>query len=51
MIEEMLVLPFAMTGSRELLEALPRHQTAHAALLTGILAIAIAAQYLWSGLN
>jgi LuxR family transcriptional regulator, maltose regulon positive regulatory protein len=32
-----LVLPFAMTGSRELLEALPRHQTAHAALLTGIL--------------
>ena len=32
-----LVLPFAMTGSRELLEALPRHETAHAALLTGIL--------------
>ena len=32
-----LVLPFAMTGSRELLQALPRHQTAHAALLTGIL--------------
>jgi LuxR family transcriptional regulator, maltose regulon positive regulatory protein len=32
-----LVLPFAMTGSRALLEALPRHQTAHAALLTGIL--------------
>ena len=32
-----LVLPFAMTGSRELLEALPRHQTAHAALLTDIL--------------
>jgi LuxR family maltose regulon positive regulatory protein len=32
-----LVLPFAMTDSRELLEALPRHQTAHAALLTGIL--------------
>jgi LuxR family maltose regulon positive regulatory protein len=32
-----LVLPFAMTGSGELLEALPRHQTAHAALLTGIL--------------
>ncbi len=26
-----------MTGSRELLEALPRHQTAHAALLTDIL--------------
>jgi LuxR family maltose regulon positive regulatory protein len=34
-----LVLPFAMTGSRELLEALPRHQTAHAALLTEILDI------------
>jgi LuxR family maltose regulon positive regulatory protein len=32
-----LILPFAMTGSRELLEALPRHETAHAALLTGIL--------------
>ena len=32
-----LVLPFAMTGSRELLQALPRHQTAHAALLTDIL--------------
>jgi LuxR family transcriptional regulator, maltose regulon positive regulatory protein len=34
-----LVLPFAMTGSAGLLEALPRHQTAHAALLTGILDI------------
>src|SRR6266566_1740786 len=34
-----LVLPFAMTGSAELLEALPRHQTAHAALLAGILDI------------
>ncbi|MGH3205586.1 MAG: LuxR C-terminal-related transcriptional regulator [Streptosporangiaceae bacterium] len=32
-----LVLPFAMTGSRELLGALPRHQTAHAALLAEIL--------------
>jgi LuxR family transcriptional regulator, maltose regulon positive regulatory protein len=32
-----LVLPFAMTGSRELLEALPQHQTAHAALLADIL--------------
>ena len=32
-----LVLPFAMTGSRELLEALPRHGTAHAALLADIL--------------
>jgi len=34
-----LVLPFAVTGSRELLEALPRHETAHAALLAGILDI------------
>ncbi len=32
-----LVLPFAMTGSAELLEALPRHETAHAALLGDIL--------------
>jgi len=32
-----LMLPFAMTGSRVLLEALPRHQTAHASLLTEIL--------------
>jgi LuxR family maltose regulon positive regulatory protein len=32
-----LVLPFAMTGSLKLLESLPRHQTAHAALLTDIL--------------
>src|SRR4029077_17319332 len=32
-----LVLPFAMTSSRELLEALPRHETAHAALLADIL--------------
>ena len=32
-----LVLPFAMTGSLELLEALPRHETAHAALLADIL--------------
>jgi LuxR family transcriptional regulator, maltose regulon positive regulatory protein len=32
-----LILPFAMTGSRKLLEAMPRHETAHAALLTGIL--------------
>ena len=31
------VLPFLMTGSRELLEALPRHETAHAALLADIL--------------
>jgi len=32
-----LVLPFAMTGSCELLEDLPRHETAHAALLADIL--------------
>ena len=32
-----LVLPFAMTGSAELLEALPRHETAHASLLADIL--------------
>jgi len=32
-----LVLPFAMTGAGELLEALPRHQTAHAALVADIL--------------
>jgi LuxR family maltose regulon positive regulatory protein len=34
-----LVLPFAMTGSAELLEALPRHETAHAALLADVLDI------------
>jgi LuxR family transcriptional regulator, maltose regulon positive regulatory protein len=32
-----LVLPFAMTSARELLEALPHHETAHAALLAGVL--------------
>jgi LuxR family transcriptional regulator, maltose regulon positive regulatory protein len=32
-----LILPFAITGSSELLEALPRPETAHAALLTDIL--------------
>jgi LuxR family transcriptional regulator, maltose regulon positive regulatory protein len=32
-----LILPFAMTGSRELLEALPPHETAHAALRADIL--------------
>jgi LuxR family transcriptional regulator, maltose regulon positive regulatory protein len=32
-----LVLPFAMTGAAGLLEALPRHQTAHAGLLADIL--------------
>jgi len=31
------VLPFAMTGSAEPLKALPRHETAHAALLADIL--------------
>jgi LuxR family maltose regulon positive regulatory protein len=34
-----LVLPFAMTNSRELLEALPQHETAHATLLADILDI------------
>jgi LuxR family maltose regulon positive regulatory protein len=34
-----LVLPFAITGSAGLLEALPRHETAHAALLADILDI------------
>jgi LuxR family maltose regulon positive regulatory protein len=34
-----LVLPFAMTGSQELLKALPRHETTHAALLADILDI------------
>jgi LuxR family maltose regulon positive regulatory protein len=34
-----LVLPFAMTGSADLLEALPRHETAHAALLADIMDI------------
>jgi LuxR family maltose regulon positive regulatory protein len=34
-----LVLPFAITGSAGLLEVLPRHQTAHAALLADILDI------------
>ncbi|MFD3400549.1 LuxR C-terminal-related transcriptional regulator [Kribbella sp. NPDC058693] len=32
-----LILPFAITGSRELLEALPGHETAHAALAADIL--------------
>jgi LuxR family transcriptional regulator, maltose regulon positive regulatory protein len=32
-----LVLPFAMTSSGELLEALPRHETAHAALIADVL--------------
>jgi LuxR family maltose regulon positive regulatory protein len=32
-----LILPFAMTGSAGLLEALPRHETAHASLLADIL--------------
>jgi LuxR family maltose regulon positive regulatory protein len=31
-----LILPFAMTGSAELLAALPRYETAHAALLADI---------------
>jgi LuxR family maltose regulon positive regulatory protein len=32
-----LVLPFAMTGAQGLLEDLPRHETAHAALLSDVL--------------
>jgi LuxR family maltose regulon positive regulatory protein len=32
-----LILPFAMTGSRQLLETLPPHETAHAALRADIL--------------
>jgi len=32
-----LILPFAMTGARQLLEALPPHGTSHAALVTDIL--------------
>ena len=32
-----IVLPFAITGSLKLLEAMPRHQTAHAALVTDII--------------
>jgi LuxR family maltose regulon positive regulatory protein len=32
-----IILPFVMTGAGELLEAMPRNQTAHAALLTDIL--------------
>jgi LuxR family transcriptional regulator, maltose regulon positive regulatory protein len=35
--QDRLVLPFAITGSRELLETLPRHETAHAALLADLL--------------
>jgi LuxR family transcriptional regulator, maltose regulon positive regulatory protein len=34
---ERLVLPFVMTGAGDLLEAMPRHRSAHAALLTEIL--------------
>jgi LuxR family transcriptional regulator, maltose regulon positive regulatory protein len=44
-----LVLPFAMTDALELLEAMPRHQTAHAALLTDIVDVlcgnSLAARY------
>ncbi|HEY2508388.1 MAG TPA: LuxR C-terminal-related transcriptional regulator [Streptosporangiaceae bacterium] len=32
-----LILPFAMTGSIDLFETMPRHETAHTALLTDIL--------------
>jgi LuxR family maltose regulon positive regulatory protein len=34
-----LVLPFAITGSLELLEAMPRHETAHTALVTDIVEV------------
>jgi LuxR family maltose regulon positive regulatory protein len=34
-----LILPFAVTGSLELLKAIARHKTAHAALLTDILGV------------
>jgi LuxR family maltose regulon positive regulatory protein len=34
-----LVLPFAMTGSLTLLDAIPRHATAHAALVTDIVEV------------
>ena len=34
-----LILPFAVTGSQNLLQTLPRHHTAHATLLTDILDI------------
>jgi LuxR family maltose regulon positive regulatory protein len=34
-----LILPFAMTASRELLETMPRHETAHAALLADIVEV------------
>ncbi|HXL17743.1 MAG TPA: LuxR C-terminal-related transcriptional regulator, partial [Streptosporangiaceae bacterium] len=34
-----LVLPFAMTDSIKLLEAMPRHETAHAALVTDIVEV------------
>ena len=51
--QDRVILPFAMTGSRELLEELPRHQTAHAALLADILDVLhgappAAAQQSWS---
>ena len=34
-----LIFPFVMTGSRDLLESLPRHQTGHGALLIDILEV------------
>ena len=37
--QDRIVLPFVMTDSAELLQALPRHETAHAALLADILDI------------
>jgi LuxR family maltose regulon positive regulatory protein len=34
-----LILPFAITGSLDLLEAMPRHETAHSALVTDIVEV------------
>jgi LuxR family maltose regulon positive regulatory protein len=45
------VLPFLMTDARELLEALPRRETAHAALLTDILDVMHGSSPAASGLH
>jgi LuxR family transcriptional regulator, maltose regulon positive regulatory protein len=52
-----LILPFAMTGALELLEAMPRHETAHAALLADVLDVlrgisaALPDEASWPGLD
>ena len=52
-----LILPFAMTGALELLEAMPRHETAHAALLADLLDVlrgisaALPDESSWPGLD